>query len=87
MQTVTLSEAALALLRLHIEQDERIVVDDSNRLLCRELAAEGLLIVGHSFTLGREAFYVPTRLGRNLSEVLARFPNGSSPSESASPRP
>ncbi len=87
MQTVTLSEAAVALLRLHLERDERIAVDDSNRLLCRELAAEGLLTVGHSFTLGREAFYVPTRLGRNLGEVLARFPNAPSPSESVSPHP
>jgi hypothetical protein len=85
MPVIALSDAAVALLRLQLERDERIAVDGSNRLLCRELAAEGLLTVGHSFTLGREAFYVPTRLGRNLGEVLARFPSAPSPSESASP--
>ena len=30
MQTITLSEAALAMLRLHVEQDN-IRIDDSNR--------------------------------------------------------
>jgi hypothetical protein len=79
----TLSPAALALFRC---TGSRIVVDDSNRAACRELASEGVLTVGHSFTGGREAFYVPTALGRKLAEVLDRI-SEPLPAESASPRP
>ena len=63
-----LSNEALALFLRHA--DGRITVDDSNRDACRELAREGVLVVGHSFAAGREAFYVPTAMGRKLAEVM-----------------
>jgi hypothetical protein len=44
-----------------------------------------MLTVGHSFTEGREAFCVPTEMGRKLAEVLARI-SEPLPEESASPR-
>ena len=50
MPAIALSDAALALFR---RMDGRIVVDDSNREACRELAREGVLVAGHSFTRGR----------------------------------
>ena len=40
-----------------------ISVDDSNREAYRELARAGLMVVGHSFTRGREAFYRCTEEG------------------------
>lgn len=58
--TVHLSEAAAALLRSYRGD---IVTDDTNREACRELAREGLLVVGHSFIGGREAFYRMTEAG------------------------
>jgi hypothetical protein len=82
-----LSADALDLFRHHLPMDGRIAVDDSNREACRELAREGLLVVGHSFTGGREAFYVPTAAGRKLAEVLERMPTAPSPSGCALPRP
>ena len=72
MKTTTLSESALALLRLHAQCDD-IRVDDDNREAHRELAREGLMVVGHSFTEGREVFYRPTKLGRKLAGVLDRI--------------
>lgn len=86
MPTITLSDAALALLRLHAERQGGIPVDDSTREPYRELAREGLMIVGHSFTGGRESFYALTEMGKKLANVLDRLP-APSPSESASPRP
>ncbi len=63
-----LSDEALDLFRRH--PGGRIIVDDANRDACRELAREGVLVVGHSFAAGREAFYVPTAMGRELAEVM-----------------
>ena len=57
MQTIALSDAALELLRRHAERQGSLPVDDSTREPYRELAREGLMIVGHSFTGGRESFY------------------------------
>jgi hypothetical protein len=82
-----LSADAFDLFRHHLPMDGRIALDDSNREACRELGREGLLVVGHSFTGGREAFYVPTALGRKLAEVLERMPTAPSPSGCVSPRP
>jgi hypothetical protein len=75
METPTLSESALALLR---DYRGDIAVNDSNREACRELAAAGFLVVGHDFTGGREAFYRMTRAG--LDRV-----NAPSLAESSSP--
>lgn len=86
MQTVSLSAEAVALLKLHVERAGDIRVDDANRQFYRELARAGLMLAGHSFRDGREAFYVFTDVG------LARYPEwldatGPLPSVSASPRP
>ncbi len=68
-----LSDAALALLRRHFEQRGGIPVDDTTREPYRELSREGLMIVGHSFVGGREAFYTLTEIGRKLACVLERM--------------
>jgi hypothetical protein len=78
MQTITLSDAALTLLRLHVERMGDVAVDDSTRGPYRELAAAGLMIVGHSFTGGRESLYRLTKEGREYANAL-------SPGKSASP--
>ena len=54
MQTITMSETARAVLRLHVEQDN-IRIDDSNREAHRELARAGLMEPVHTFALGRES--------------------------------
>jgi hypothetical protein len=85
MSTIALSEAALALLRLHAAHDG-VALTDENRDPHRELAREGLMVAGHSFTRGRESFYVLTPLGRKLAGVLERMPNAPSPAEFDAPR-
>ena len=83
----TLSEPALALLRLHVERKGKIPVDDSTREPYRELAREGLMIAGHTFTGGREAFYALTETGAKLARGLERMSATSpSPDRSAAPR-
>ena len=57
-----LSTEALTLLLRHVTEDE-IRVDDANREAHRELARAGLMIAGHSFRDGREAFYAFTEAG------------------------
>jgi hypothetical protein len=85
--TITVSDAALALLRLHLERNGEIRVDDSNRELYRELARAGLMLAGHSFRDGREAFYVFTKEGwARRREWLDRTPTAPLPSEAALPR-
>ena len=82
MPTITLSEAALAMLRLHVEQDN-IRIDDSNRDAHRELARAGLMEPIHTFALGRESRYRLTKEGRDMANGLSsRVP---SPAESPSP--
>ena len=61
MQTVTLSEAALALLLLHVERSE-LPVDDSNRELHRELASWPDGRRPHVF--GRPGAVLPVHAGR-----------------------
>ncbi len=74
MSTITPSDAALALLRLHVERDD-IRVDDANREAHRELARAVLMIALHSFTEGREARYRFTDEGWDF--VTAPSPAGS----------
>ena len=62
--TLTLSDAAVALLR---DYRGDIITDDYNREACRELAAAGYLVVGHTFTGGQEVFYRMTRAGVELA--------------------
>ena len=68
--TDTLSAEALVLLRRHAERKGDIPVDDSTRETYRELARQGLMVVGHSFTGGRESVYRLTELGWKLARVL-----------------
>jgi len=83
MQTITLSEAALAMLRPHVEQDN-IRIDDTNREAHRELARAGLMEAIHTFALGRESRYRFTSKGRDLANALSsRVP---SPAGSPAPR-
>jgi hypothetical protein len=76
---ITLSDAALALLKLHAEREGDIPVDDSTREPYRELERAGLMIVGHSFTGGRESLYRLTKEGYD-------FVNAPSPGISVAPR-
>jgi hypothetical protein len=86
MPALALSEAALALLRRHAEHDG-VPLTEENRDTHRELAKEGLMVAGHSFTREREAFYVLTPLGRELAGVLERMASAPSPAESDAPHP
>jgi hypothetical protein len=88
MQTIALSESALALLRQHAEHDG-VPLTDENREAHRELARAGLMVVGHDFLAGHEAFYRLTRTGWKLADFLERMPNPTAPSpaESGAPRP
>ena len=74
----SLSDAAVSLLQLHAARKGDIAVDDSNREAYRELARAGLMIAGHSFTEGREAFYRLTEIGHKIATATWL-------SESASP--
>jgi hypothetical protein len=49
MQTVALSEAAIALFRLHVERKGNVAVDDSNREPYRELERAGLVMNSRPF--------------------------------------
>jgi hypothetical protein len=73
MQTIMLSEAALAILRPHVEHDN-IHIDDSNREAHRELARPGLMDAVHTFALGRESRYRLTKEGREMANSLADPP-------------
>jgi len=71
MQTITLSEAALALFRLHIERHGDVNVD-ANRETYRELERAGLMIVGNTFAGGQDSVYHVTREGfERKGELLA----------------
>ena len=56
MPTITLSEAALVLLRRRLT-DEWVEVTDETRPLYRELVDAGLMIPLHSFARGRDGAY------------------------------
>ena len=71
MQT-TLSEAALALFRLHVERQGQIAVDDSTVGPYRELARAGLMRAGSTFRDGEESIYRLTPEGfERKAELLA----------------
>ena len=63
MPTITLSAAALALFRLHVERQGQIAVDDSTREPYRELARAGLMRAGSTFRDGEESIYRLTQEG------------------------
>jgi hypothetical protein len=71
MQTIALSEAALALFRLHIER-AGIRVDDANREAHRELERAGILYPVSTFARGPEAYFRFTDFGWDMRhEILA----------------
>ena len=73
MPVLTLSEPALALLRLHVERHGQIDLDDSTREAYRELARAELMAAGHSFVGGDESVYRLTKNGWEWkNEFLAR---------------
>jgi hypothetical protein len=72
MKTTTLSEAALALFRLHIERHGQVEVDDNTRETYRELARAGVMVAGNSFAGGEESIYHVTKLGfERKAELLS----------------
>jgi hypothetical protein len=85
MQTITLSEAALALFRLHIERHGDIDVDDSNREVYGELERAGVMACGHSFRDGPNSIFKVTKLGfERKAELLAA--TSPSPGTNGAPR-
>jgi hypothetical protein len=56
MQTITLSESALALLHRRLA-GERVEVTDESRPFYRELVEAGMMIPLHTFALGRDSAY------------------------------
>jgi len=83
--TISLSDTALSLFRLHVERQGRIDVDHSNREPYRELERAGLVLLSRPFTGPRT--YVLTKIGWKMIEVLARIEtNAPSPEESHAPR-
>jgi hypothetical protein len=77
MQTITLSVAALALLRRRLAS-ERVEVSDENRPLYHELVAAGLMMPLHTFALGRDSAF-------RLTDAACDLRDG--PSGLASPVP
>ncbi len=71
MKTATLSPAALALFRLHVERHGDVDVD-VYREHYRELERAGFMIVGNTFAGGQDSIYHVTKLGfERKAELLA----------------
>jgi hypothetical protein len=85
METTTLSEAALSLLRRRMG-GERVPVTDDTRPAYRELVEAGMMIPLHTFFGGDESAYRPTDAACawqavNGNSLSSRIPsNGGSPS-------
>lgn len=79
MSEITLSEAALDLLRRRLDR-ERVPVTDATRPAYRELAEAGLAIPLHTMTGGDESAY-------RLTEAGVNFLANRHASSSASPSP
>jgi hypothetical protein len=62
METTTLSEPALCLLRRRLAK-ERVEITEQNRPYFRELVEAGLMIPLHSFARGNEGAYQLTKAG------------------------
>jgi hypothetical protein len=69
MQTITLSEAALDLLRRNMSGPQ-ILFDDENREAYRELARVGLMDPLHTFAHGDESAYRLTKEGAEFGRGL-----------------
>jgi hypothetical protein len=69
----TLSGAALALFRRHVERRGQLDVDDSTREPYRELARAGLMRAGSTFRDGPESIFRLTQEGlERKAELLSR---------------
>ena len=69
----TLSEPALALFRLHVEQQGHLPVNNSTRDAYRELVRAGLMIPGNTSRDGPESIYRLTKEGfERKAELLAK---------------
>lgn len=66
----TLSEAALALFRLHVDRQGRIDVDDTNHAAYRELEAAGLVMNSRPFT-GKQLYSLTWAGFERKVELLA----------------
>jgi hypothetical protein len=77
MLTITVSEAAQALLRRRMA-GERVEVTDETRPLYRELVEAGMMIPLHTFAQGRESAY-------RLSDAACDLRDGLTASSSLSP--
>ena len=72
-ETVRLSDAALALFRLHVERHGQVEVDDATRPVYRELARAGFMVAGNTFAGGEESIYHVTKAGfEHKAELLSR---------------
>ncbi len=71
MKTISLSPAAMAMFRLHVER-AGIRVDDTNRDAHRELAAAGILYPVSTFARGPEAYFRFTDFGWDQREEILR---------------
>ena len=69
MQTVTLSESALALLHRRLA-GERVEVTDETRPIYRELVDAGMMMPLHSFARGNEGAYRLTDAACDLRDGL-----------------
>ena len=83
MQTVTLSDAALALTHRRLT-GERVDVTDETRPLYRELVDAGMMIPLHTFALGPERHYRLSEAACDLRDGLTT-PSSLSPSARAFP--
>jgi hypothetical protein len=73
MQTTSLSDAALALFRLHIHSHDNVMIDDANCDPYRELERAGLMVLGNSFRDGPGTIYRVSKLGfERKAELLSR---------------
>jgi hypothetical protein len=71
MKSVTLSESALALFRLHVERRGQVDVEP-NRETYRELERAGLMACRHTFRDGRDSLYRLTKEGfEKKAELLS----------------
>jgi hypothetical protein len=70
MEILNLSEAALALFRLHVERKGRIDVDDSNREAYRELELAGLVMNSHPFA-GNQLYSLTREVFERKAELTA----------------
>jgi hypothetical protein len=71
-RTITLSGAALALFRLHLELHGNILIDDATREPYRELERAGLMVLGNSYRDGPGTIYMVSKLGfEQKAQLLA----------------